>query len=140
MTRRTPAKVAPLAVNPAPEDRYVNSGQLRVIIPASNMSFWRWQRDPEIAFPVPVKLGDDGRNYWWLPDVRAWMRRRKKRQVQAARHRVIHGNSEDSNSTDVPADGSASAAPPAEKTRADRRCGKRPPGIGHDGNPSLDRP
>jgi predicted DNA-binding transcriptional regulator AlpA len=77
------------------------------VIPASDMTIWRWQRDSEIAFPVPVKLGDNGRNYWWLPDVRAWMRRREERQPQAVRHLVIRGNGGSSNNTDLPAGTSA---------------------------------
>jgi len=65
-----------IASLPGPEERYVNSKQLREIIPASAMTLWRWQRDPQIAFPAPVKLGANGRNYWWLPKVREWMRER----------------------------------------------------------------
>jgi predicted DNA-binding transcriptional regulator AlpA len=59
----------PTAPVSGPDERYVNSKQLREIIPASVMTLWRWQRDPEVAFPAPVKLGADGRNYWWLPGV-----------------------------------------------------------------------
>jgi predicted DNA-binding transcriptional regulator AlpA len=71
---------APTASNPRLEERYVNRKQLREIIPTSDMTLWRWQRDPKIAFPTPVKLGADGRNYWWLPKVNAWMREREKRR------------------------------------------------------------
>jgi predicted DNA-binding transcriptional regulator AlpA len=65
-----------IASIPGPEERYVNSKQLREIIPASAMTLWRWQRDLNIAFPAPVKLGANGRNYWWLPKVHEWMRER----------------------------------------------------------------
>lgn len=65
-------KAAPPA-SLAPEDRYVTTKQLRVIVPASDMTYWRWQRDPEVGFPSPVKLGADGRNYWSLPKVREWI-------------------------------------------------------------------
>jgi predicted DNA-binding transcriptional regulator AlpA len=75
MTRRA----SPVAAPPS-EDRYINREQLRALIPASDMTLWRWQRNPKVAFPSPVKLGDDGRNYWWLPTVRAWMRAREERQ------------------------------------------------------------
>jgi predicted DNA-binding transcriptional regulator AlpA len=75
MTRRAAAVAAPL-----PEDRYINRKQLRALITASDMTLWRWQRNPNIAFPAPVKLGADGRNYWWLPTVRAWMRTREERR------------------------------------------------------------
>jgi hypothetical protein len=75
---------APPASNPGPEERYVNREQLREIIPTSDMTLWRWQRDPKIGFPASVKLGADGRNYWWLPKVRAWMREREERRVPSA--------------------------------------------------------
>ena len=65
--------------HPGSEERYINRLQLREIIPASDMTVWRWERDPDIAFPAPVKLGANGRNYWWLPTIRAWMRRREER-------------------------------------------------------------
>jgi predicted DNA-binding transcriptional regulator AlpA len=71
----------PTAPVSGPDERYVNSKQLREIIPASVMTLWRWQRDPEVAFPAPVKLGADGRNYWWLPGVHTWMRDREKRRA-----------------------------------------------------------
>jgi hypothetical protein len=63
------------------DDRYINRAQLRTLIPASDMTLWRWQRNPKVAFPAAVKLGDDGRNYWWLPAVRAWMRTREQRSA-----------------------------------------------------------
>jgi hypothetical protein len=93
------------------------------------MTIWRWQRDSEIAFHVPVKLGDNGRNYWWLPNVRAWMRRREERQAQAVRHLVIRGNGGESNNTDLPAGTSASAAPARQKPR--------PIGAAAAGRPAL---
>src|SRR5215831_12037570 len=73
ITRRARAVTAP---PPALEDRYINRAQLRALIPAFDMTLWRWQRNPKVAFPAPIKLGDDGRNYWWLPQVRAWMQQR----------------------------------------------------------------
>jgi predicted DNA-binding transcriptional regulator AlpA len=76
MTRRASAP----AEQP-PEDRYINREQLRALIPTSDMTLWRWQQNPKVAFPAPVKLGHDGRNYWWLPKVRAWMRQREKRSM-----------------------------------------------------------
>jgi predicted DNA-binding transcriptional regulator AlpA len=78
MSRRAAAVSAP-----PPEDRYINREQLRALIPASDMTLWRWQRNPKVAFPCPVKLGDDGRNYWWLPAIRSWMRQRQERSNQS---------------------------------------------------------
>jgi predicted DNA-binding transcriptional regulator AlpA len=94
MTRRAAAVMAP-----PPEDRYVNRQQLRVLVPASDMTVWRWVRDPEVAFPAPVKLGADGRNYWWLPKVREWMRRREERSAQTSVMRTPEGNTEEQSIT-----------------------------------------
>jgi predicted DNA-binding transcriptional regulator AlpA len=79
---RAATQAAASPVSPAPDERYLNREQLRVLIPASDMTLWRWQRDPDIAFPAPVKLGADGRNYWWLPTIRAWIRQREERSVE----------------------------------------------------------
>jgi hypothetical protein len=65
----------------AAEQRYINREQLRELVPAADMTLWRWQRDPRVAFPAPDKLGADGRNYWWLPTIRSWMRDRQERRV-----------------------------------------------------------
>ena len=46
--------------SPAPKERYINRDQLRVLIQTSDMTLWRWQRGPKIAFARPVKRGDNG--------------------------------------------------------------------------------
>jgi predicted DNA-binding transcriptional regulator AlpA len=58
------------------DERYIGIAELREIIPVSSMTIWRWQRDPEVEFPPPVKLGKNGRNYWWLPGIKEWEARR----------------------------------------------------------------
>jgi predicted DNA-binding transcriptional regulator AlpA len=50
--------------------RLINRQQLREIIPASDMSVWRWIKAG--VFPEPIKIG--GRNYWRLADVLAVVR------------------------------------------------------------------
>jgi predicted DNA-binding transcriptional regulator AlpA len=86
-TQRRPLRPKPRAVisaDPsAAEERYINREQLRELIPASDMTVWRWQRDPKIAFPLPFKLGAGGRNFWWLPAIRAWLRRRESWRVES---------------------------------------------------------
>jgi predicted DNA-binding transcriptional regulator AlpA len=42
------------------------------------MTVYRWTRD--LGFPKAVKLGQDGRNYWWLPAIRTWTQQRAERQ------------------------------------------------------------
>jgi predicted DNA-binding transcriptional regulator AlpA len=83
MTRSAAAKAVSTA-RPAPDERYITADELRAVIPVSVMTLWRWQRDPQITFPAPVKLGADHRNYWWLPEVRTWMRTREARQRERA--------------------------------------------------------
>lgn len=51
----------------------------RALIPVSDMTIWRWTADSKIGFPEPVKLGADGRNFWWLPAVHDFLRRRSQR-------------------------------------------------------------
>jgi predicted DNA-binding transcriptional regulator AlpA len=58
------------------EQRYVSRCELRKLLPVSDMTIWRWQRDPQVAFPAPVKLGRNGRNFWWLPAILEWQRSR----------------------------------------------------------------
>jgi predicted DNA-binding transcriptional regulator AlpA len=81
--RRSDRGRARVPISPDPagaEERYINREQLRELIPASDMTLWRWQKDPEIAFPAPVKLGANGRNFWWLPTIRTWLRSREERR------------------------------------------------------------
>jgi predicted DNA-binding transcriptional regulator AlpA len=59
------------------EERYVSRRELRRLFPVSDMTIWRWQQDPQIAFPAPVKLAVNGRNFWWLPAIRDWEQRRR---------------------------------------------------------------
>jgi len=67
----------PASLPPEGSAVYINIDQLRIIFPASDMTYWRWQNDPRVNFPAPVKLGASGRNYWWLPDLAAWRRARE---------------------------------------------------------------
>jgi predicted DNA-binding transcriptional regulator AlpA len=60
------------------EERYISRWELRQLFPVSDMTIWRWQHDPQIAFPAPVKLGINGRNFWWFPAIRDWERRRRE--------------------------------------------------------------
>jgi predicted DNA-binding transcriptional regulator AlpA len=62
-------------------ERYIGIAELVELIPVSQMTFWRWQRDPKVGFPAPVKLGKNGRNYWWLPDVMGWLASRGREEA-----------------------------------------------------------
>jgi len=57
-----------------PDGRYVGSAEVRKIFNVCDMTIRRWQADPAINFPAPVKLGQGrvSRNYWWLPALEEW--------------------------------------------------------------------
>jgi predicted DNA-binding transcriptional regulator AlpA len=59
-------------------NRYISRRELRALFPVSDMTIWRWQHDLRVGFPAPIKLGNNGRNYWWLPAVRDWECRRRE--------------------------------------------------------------
>jgi predicted DNA-binding transcriptional regulator AlpA len=58
------------------QQRYVSRRELRRLFPVSDMTIFRWMHDTRVAFPRPVKLGPSGRNFWWLPAILEWERRR----------------------------------------------------------------
>jgi predicted DNA-binding transcriptional regulator AlpA len=63
------------------EQRYIDAAEVRQIFPVTDMTLWRWVRDPRVAFPAPVKLCPNGRNFWWLPTIHEWERQRAARST-----------------------------------------------------------
>jgi prophage regulatory protein len=54
---------------PSIPDRLLNRRQLRELIPVSDMTIWRWEQ----AGRFPRHLSINGRNYWRLSEVVAWL-------------------------------------------------------------------
>jgi predicted DNA-binding transcriptional regulator AlpA len=82
-----------------PGDRYIDTAELRSMIPknVSDMTLWRWQRDPRVNMPAPVKLGADGRNYWRLSVILTWLQQREERSAAQPRGRrpgFVKGNAD----------------------------------------------
>jgi len=125
------AGAAPLA----PEDRYINREKLCAVTPASDVTIWRWQRDSEFA--LPVKLADNERNYWRLPDVRAWMCRREERQARPVRHRLIWGGGK--STTPICRLAALRRALSRQKIPIGWRF-RGPPGIDHKRGPAIYAP
>jgi predicted DNA-binding transcriptional regulator AlpA len=46
----------------------------------SDMTLWRWLRNPELGFPQPIKIGRH--RYWRLADLVSWERSRCSSQSQ----------------------------------------------------------
>jgi predicted DNA-binding transcriptional regulator AlpA len=52
-------------------DHLVTAPQLRNRLGGiSDMTLWRWLRDPRLEFPKPLIV--NRRRYWWLRDLEAW--------------------------------------------------------------------
>jgi predicted DNA-binding transcriptional regulator AlpA len=52
-------------------ERLLPRRELRTLVPVSDMTIWRWERD---GF-FPRHLSINSRNYWRLSEVREWMDR-----------------------------------------------------------------
>lgn len=66
----------------ADPDALLSSKQVKQVVPVTDMTLWRWQRD--LGFPKPIKLNENGRNFWRAGLVRDWLRQREAANVQAA--------------------------------------------------------
>lgn len=54
-----------------PKEAHLTSKQLRAHFGGvSDMCLWRWQHDPELKFPEPMRI--NGRRYWKVADIEAW--------------------------------------------------------------------
>src|SRR5258706_4931402 len=80
-THVSPLGFTDLAGERRSQQRYVSRRELRRLFPVSDMTIWRWERDPEVAFPRPIKLGRNGRNFWWLPAILEWDSNRRRPNV-----------------------------------------------------------
>ena len=53
----------------AEPERLLTRRLLRKIVPVSDMTIWRWEKDARF----PRHLSVHGRNYWLLSEVSAWL-------------------------------------------------------------------
>ena len=56
------------------QERFLPRRELRALIPVSDMTIWRWERDG--LFPRHLLI--NGRNYWRLSELRDWMSSQKR--------------------------------------------------------------
>jgi len=57
-------------------ERLLPRRELRTLVPVSDMTIWRWERDG--VFPRHLSI--NGRNYWRLGELRDWMDQLKVRR------------------------------------------------------------
>jgi predicted DNA-binding transcriptional regulator AlpA len=55
-------------------ERLLPRRELRSLIPVSDMTIWRWERDGRF----PHHLLINGRNYWRLSEIRNWIDRQER--------------------------------------------------------------
>jgi predicted DNA-binding transcriptional regulator AlpA len=68
--------------SPSAGQRWADAAEVKARYSVSDMTLWRWEKDPRVEFPAPVKLGANGKNYWWLPRLIAWEASRAARSTK----------------------------------------------------------
>lgn len=61
-------------------DGYLSAPQVLKRFAISDMTLFRWLKNPENDFPRPIYFGP--RRYWKLPDLEAWERRAAARSAE----------------------------------------------------------
>ena len=60
-------------------ERLLPRRELRTLVPVSDMTIWRWERDGQF----PRHLSINGRNYWLRSEVHGWVAAQKRGAVAA---------------------------------------------------------
>jgi predicted DNA-binding transcriptional regulator AlpA len=63
-------------------DSYLTGPQVNKRFNISAMTRWRWERDPKLAFPAPLKINN--RSYWQIESLQLWELNRKGSKSVAA--------------------------------------------------------
>ena len=66
-------------------ERLLTRRLLRELVPVSDMTIWRWERDG--LFPRHLTV--NSRNYWLLSEVKAWLAAQRRGEAPSAEER--HG-------------------------------------------------
>lgn len=59
----------------APQNALISAAELRAMLGISEMSLWRWLRDPTVDFPRPFVVKN--RRYWREAEVNQWLEARR---------------------------------------------------------------
>ena len=58
----------------SPQECFLTGPKIDARYGISAMTRWRWQRDPKLGFPPPMKI--NGRKLWRLSELESWERSR----------------------------------------------------------------
>jgi predicted DNA-binding transcriptional regulator AlpA len=59
------------------DERLLSRRLLRKLVPVSDMTIWRWERDGRF----PQHLSVNGRNYWLYSEIKIWLANQSRGQV-----------------------------------------------------------
>jgi predicted DNA-binding transcriptional regulator AlpA len=62
------------------QEQLLSRRMLRKMVPVSDMTIWRWERDG--LFPKHLTI--NSRNYWLLSEVSTWLAAHRHKQVPSA--------------------------------------------------------
>jgi predicted DNA-binding transcriptional regulator AlpA len=65
-----------------PANTFLPDPKVRVRYGVTDMTLWRWSKDPNLKFPQPMKI--NGRNYRRLAELETWERKRARASRSAA--------------------------------------------------------
>lgn len=63
-------------------DSYLTGPMVNKRFNISAMTRWRWERNPQLAFPTPIKINT--RSYWQLAALQLWESNRPSKSVAAS--------------------------------------------------------
>ena len=61
---------------------FVSGKTLAELFDVSEMTIYRWEKDPDLKFPAPSRVNN--RKFWYRPDAIAWMKARTAKKSAAA--------------------------------------------------------
>lgn len=64
-------------MNEPTEKRYLPGPKVAARYDVTDMSIYRWERDPRLNFPTPIRIGR--RKFWDEDDLIAWERDRARK-------------------------------------------------------------
>jgi predicted DNA-binding transcriptional regulator AlpA len=76
------ANIAEQIAHPGWQERLLSRKLLRQLMPVSDMTIWRWERDG--TFPKHLTI--NGRNYWLFRDVMSWLEIQKSRSLEKVKN------------------------------------------------------